>query len=269
MCIGYERKDFKVQKKGSNWKFLVGAAAGAFVAYRSLKNSKPPMALGNPVGKNLATPQILDSPKHEQGVSEGIHLSITPKNTMEYYFGYLPVKTFLTALAVAFILKFIDLGMMDKFRKDNYSVDNVYTALANGAWLLIILTPILFVFRKSGIARWVRWVLATLMTFFIDVAFFSSAFILANVFPTSKNSVRDAWLVAFILVASVLLNHLLLMLMRNDVSTLKLVKRVDKHFQIECAPLSAQWVFAIAVISFLVISSYFSRYGIPFASFFA
>jgi hypothetical protein len=267
--IGYERKDFKMQKKGSNWKFLVGAAAGAFVAYRSLKNSKPPIELGKPNDVNLAAPQILDNPKQEQGASAGINLSVAPKNKMEYYFGYLPVKTFITALAVAFILKYIDLGMMVKFRGDNYSIDNVYTAMTSSAWLLIIFTPILFLFRKNGFARWVRCVLSTGMTFFFDVAFFSSAFILANVLPTSKNSVRDACLVAFILLASVLLNHLLLILMRKDVSTLKLVKRVDKYFKTERAPLNAQWVFAIAVISFLCISYYFSEHGIPFASYFA
>ncbi len=278
-----------MQKQGSNWKFVVGAIAGAFIVSRFSKSSQLVVKEGNtagavppPVAVNVdvtfktadAAAQDLTHLKTDGVEGDGENISLVskteapngPKKEKGYYFGYLPVKNFITAIIVAILYKFFNFGMMVQFGKDNSSVDNVYTALTNITWLLIVLAPILFVFKAKGLARWGRCALRNGMTFFFDVAFFASAFIIMNVFPEHEKSVRNAWFVGFVIVALFLLNHLLLILMGKDISTLKLVKRVDAFFKVEFLPLNAKWALGIAVVSFLLISSYFSKYGIPFAS---
>lgn len=278
-----------MQKQGSNWKFVVGAIAGAFIAFRFSKSSKLVVKEGNaagavpsPVAVNVnvtfktadAAAQDLTDLKTDGVEGDGESLSLVseteapncPKREKGYYFGYLPVKNFITAIIVAISFKFFNFGMMVQFGKDNSSVDNIYTALTNIAWLLIVLTPILFIFKAKGFARWVRCALKNGMIFFFDVALFASAFIIINIFPEHEKSVRNAWFVGFVIVALFFLNHLLLILIDKDVSTLKLVKRIDAFFKIEIPPLNTKWVLIIAVVSFLLISSYFSKYGIPFAS---
>ncbi|NWB27765.1 hypothetical protein [Pseudomonas gingeri] len=278
-----------MQNKGSNWKFLVGAVAGAFVASRLLGNSQlllndgktrgdAPTSVALNVNLTLKTAEaasqdLTDLKDHGVEV-DGINIPIVSKSEASsgskkekgYCFGYLPVGNFITALIVAILFKFFNFGMMVQFGKDNSSVDNIYTALTNIAWLLIMLAPILFIFRAKRFMRLVRCALTNGMMFFFDVAFFASAFIIVNILPEHEKSIRNAWFVGFVIVALFLLNHLLLALMGKDVSTLKLVKRIDAFFVIEVPPLSAKWVLGIAVVSFLLISSYFSKYGIPFAS---
>lgn len=264
----------------------MGAVAGAFVASRFLKNSQP---VGNDekmVGVNSAPASDTAATVAAQALSdsEGVVLteftreapavskrvvSEVPKNKMEYYFGYLPVKNFLIAIVVAFIFKFIGLGMMVKFQSDNASTDNIYVAVTHISWFLIAYTILMLITKAKGCVRWLRNALTTGVAFFFDVAFFSSAFIIAGLLPKGTNSVRDAWFVAFIVVASFLLNHLLLMLEGKDISTLKAVKKLDKFFSVELPSLNPYWILFMMVFFFLAISTYYFRYGVPFASYFA
>ena len=129
-----------MQKKGSNWKFLVCAAAGAFVSYRSLKNSRPQIELGKPVDVNLPAPQILDNPKEGKEAVTDLtpKASKTPVNKSEYYFGHLPVQNFVTALIVAMIFKWLGLGITLSFLNDNASIENLFAGGAVISWSLII-----------------------------------------------------------------------------------------------------------------------------------
>lgn len=274
-----------MQKKGSNWKFLVGAVAGAFIGSRFLKNSQPVSNNGKTVGVNsapasntVATVAVQDPSDSEGGVlteftrevpavSKRV-VSEVPENKMEYYFGYLPVRNFLIAIVVAFIFKFIGLGMMVKFQSDNSSADNIYVAVTHISWFLIAYTILMLITKAKGCVRWLRNALTIGVTFFFDVAFFSSAFIIAGLLPKGANSVRDAWFVAFIVVASFLLNHLLLMLEGKNISTVKAVKELDKFFSVELSSLNPNWILLIMVFFFLAISTYYFKYGVPFASYF-
>ncbi|KIY17105.1 hypothetical protein [Pseudomonas amygdali] len=230
MYIGYERKDFKVQKKGSNWKFLVGAAAGAFVAYRSLKNSKPPTELGKPNDVNLAAPQILHNPKQAKEAVTGLtpKASKIPENKSEYYFGHLPVQNFVTALIVAMIFKWLGLGMTLSFLNDNASIDNLFAGGAVISWSLIIYAFSLLFNKTLCCVRLFQSMLTTNIKFFFDVALFASAFLLVKLLAEKDYSCESIMPFAFLLFSIIGMNHVFLMLQGKDSSTVAAAKWLDK-----------------------------------------
>ncbi|MCK9764254.1 hypothetical protein LT722_21720 [Pseudomonas syringae pv. syringae] len=219
-----------MQKKGSNWKFLVGAAAGVFVAYRSLKNSKPQIELGTPLDINLVAPEILDNSKQTKEAVTNLtpKASKNPESKNEYYFGHLPVQNFVTALIVAMIFKWLGLGMTLSFLNDNASIDNLFAGGAVISWSLIIYAFSL-IFNKSlcGV-RLFQSVLATNIKFFFDVALFASAFLVVKLFADKNYSCGSIMPFAFLLSSIIGMNHVFLMLQGKDSSTVAATKWLDK-----------------------------------------
>ncbi|CAN1599664.1 hypothetical protein [Pseudomonas mediterranea] len=230
MYIGYERKDFKVQKKGSNWKFWVGAAAGAFVAYRSLKNSKPHIELGKPVDENPVAPETLDNPKQAKETVTDLmpKASKIPESKSEYYFGHLPVQNFVTALIVAMIFKWLGLGMTLSFLNDNASIDNLFAGGAVISWSLIIYALSLLFNKSLYCVRIFQSMLTINIKFFFDVALFASAFLAVKLLAEKVYSCDSIMPVAFLLLSIIGMNHVFLMLQGKDSSTVAATKWLDK-----------------------------------------
>lgn len=219
-----------MQNKGSNWKFLVGAAAGAFIAYRSLKNSKPQVEIGKAVGEKSTAPQILsDSTEAMEAAKElTVNLSAVPENKVEYYFGHLPIQNFGTALIVALLFKYLGLGMTLSFLNDNASIDNVFAGGAVIAWSLIIYAVSLFLGKSRCAMRLFHNVLITNIKFFFDVALFASAFLVVKLLTDKEYSCGSMASFAFLLASIVGMNHLFLMLQGKDLSTVAAAKWLDK-----------------------------------------
>ncbi|MCI0914976.1 hypothetical protein [Pseudomonas putida] len=269
MYIGYERKDFKVQKKGSNWKFFVGAAAGAFVAYRSLTNSKSSVGLVKPAVETPVVPEILGNPKQakETAVDLTPNASKIPENKVEYYFGHLPVQNFVTALIVAVIFEWLGLGMTLSFLNDNASIDNVFVGGAVISWSLIIYAFSLLFSRSLSCVRLFQSMLTTNIKFFFDVALFASAFLVVKLLEEKNFSCNSTMSFAFLLLSIVGMNHVFLMLQGKALSTVAAANWLDKEnpfFKKINVKFTALLILALIGILAVIFYAVFSFVRAPF-----